>query len=148
MVPLPTSPVRLRHMKRRTSPASVFFVVQCSLPRTGSGSCARDCAGAIRVARAALEPPRRKLRRLVMTGIGYSAGASDMRNGLLTLTAALLAPFSAFAQSASPQAIEITGWLSESFLDLREDVREAAKERKRLLVDFGQDGRPYSKALI
>jgi len=71
-----------------------------------------------------------------------------MRNGLLTLTAALLAPFSAFAQSASPQAIDIPGWFSESLLDLREDVREAAKEGKRLLLYFGQDGCPYCKALM
>jgi len=71
-----------------------------------------------------------------------------MRNGLLTLTAALLAPISAFAQTASPQAIEIPGWFSESFLDLREDVREAAKEGKRLLLYFGQDGCPYCKALM
>src|SRR5438445_10366765 len=146
-VPLPASPVRLRHMKRRTSPASVFFVVQCSLPLTDCGTCAR-AAGAIRVASAALEPPRRKLRRLIMAGIGYSAGAPDMRNRLVTLCAALLAPFSAFAQSASPHAIDIPGWFSESLLDLREDVREAAKEGKRLLLYFGQDGCPYCKALM
>src|SRR2546427_1326639 len=147
MVPFRASSVRLRHIKRRTSPASVFFVVQCSLPLIDCRTCAR-AAGAIRLASAALEPPRRKLRRLVMTGIGYSAGASDMRNGLLTLTAALLAPFAAFAQSASPHAIDIPGWFSESLLDLREDVREAAKEGKRLLLYFGQDGCPYCKALM
>ena len=71
-----------------------------------------------------------------------------MSNGLLTLTAALLAPFAAFAQSASPHAIDIPGWFSESLLDLREDVREAAKEGKRLLLYFGQDGCPYCKALM
>ena len=71
-----------------------------------------------------------------------------MRNGLLTLTAALLVPFAAFAQSASPHAIDIPGWFSESLLDLREDVREAAKEGKRLLLYFGQDGCPYCKALM
>jgi len=71
-----------------------------------------------------------------------------MRNGLLTLTAALLAPFAAFAQSASPHAIDIPGWFSESLLDLREEVREAAKEGKRLLLYFGQDGCPYCKALM
>ena len=71
-----------------------------------------------------------------------------MRNRLVTLCAALLAPFSAFAQSASPHAIDIPGWFSESLLDLREDVREAAKEGKRLLLYFGQDGCPYCKALM
>src|SRR5438128_1463555 len=52
------------------------------------------------------------------------------------------------AQSASPQAIDIPGWFSESLLDLREDVREAAKEGKRVLLYFGQDGCPYCKALM
>lgn len=48
----------------------------------------------------------------------------------------------------SPQAIDIPRWFSESFLDFREDIREAGREGKRLLVYFGQDGCPYCKALM
>jgi thioredoxin-related protein len=57
-------------------------------------------------------------------------------------------PLAATAQVASPHAIEIPKWFSESFLDLRDDVRDAAKEGRRLMLYFGQDGCPYCKALM
>jgi thioredoxin-related protein len=63
---------------------------------------------------------------------------------LLLLAAA--AP--AGAQRVAPHAIDIPPWFSESFLDLREDVREAARGGKRLMLYFGQDGCPYCKALM
>src|SRR6058998_3476507 len=66
----------------------------------------------------------------------------------LALASALLMPFWAIAQTASPHAIEVPAWFSETFLDLREDVREAAKQGKRLMIYFGQDGCPYCKALM
>src|SRR3989441_12256048 len=66
----------------------------------------------------------------------------------LALASALLIPFWAIAQTASPHAIEVPAWFSETFLDLREDVREAAKQGKRLMIYFGQDGCPYCKALM
>lgn len=70
---------------------------------------------------------------------------------------ALLAAFSlacalgtapAPAQEASPHAIRIPPWFAETFLDFREDVADAAKGGKRLLVYFGQDGCPYCKLLM
>ena len=61
----------------------------------------------------------------------------------LALWSALLMPLWAIAQT-----IEVPAWFSESFLDIREDAREAAKEGKRLLLYFGQDGCPYCKALL
>jgi len=64
------------------------------------------------------------------------------------LASALLIPLSASAQTASPHAIEVPAWFSETFLDLREDVREAATEGKRLMIYFGQDGCPYCRALM
>src|SRR2546430_5804353 len=67
---------------------------------------------------------------------------------LVALAGALLMSFLAVAQTASPHAIEVPSWFSETFLDLREDVREAAKEGKRLMIYFGQDGCPYCKALM
>jgi len=69
-------------------------------------------------------------------------------NLLVSLASALLMPLTAIAQTASPHAIEVPAWFSETFLDLREDVREAAKEGKRLMIYFGQDGCPYCKALM
>ncbi len=52
------------------------------------------------------------------------------------------------AQHAAPHAVDVPPWFSESLLDLREDVREAVQEGKRLMVYFGQDGCPYCKALM
>src|SRR5258707_4847283 len=37
---------------------------------------------------------------------------------------------------------------TESFLDFREDVAQAARERKRLMILFEQDGCPYCKELV
>ena len=66
-----------------------------------------------------------------------------------TFLVLLLAGFGAWGQAApSPHAIDIPRWFSESFLDLREDVRDAAREGKRVMVYFGQDGCPYCKALM
>jgi thioredoxin-related protein len=54
------------------------------------------------------------------------------------------------ARAAEPgeHAIALPAWFSETFLDLREDVRDAAKTGKRLMVYFGQDGCPYCKELM
>ena len=52
------------------------------------------------------------------------------------------------AQDASPQAIDHPSWFSETFLDLREDVGDAAKEGKRLMLYFEQDGCPYCRAMM
>jgi thioredoxin-related protein len=48
----------------------------------------------------------------------------------------------------SPHAVDIPRWFSESFLDLREDIQDAAQQQRRLLIYFGQDGCPYCKALM
>ncbi|HEX5128230.1 MAG TPA: thioredoxin fold domain-containing protein, partial [Usitatibacter sp.] len=71
-----------------------------------------------------------------------------MRSFLAAVTVAFGLCFPAAAQVASPQAIDIPKWFSDSFLDLREDVRDAAKEGRRLMLYFGQDGCPYCKALM
>jgi len=47
-----------------------------------------------------------------------------------------------------PHAIDIPPWFRETFLDFREDIREAAKDRRRLMVYFGQDGCPYCRELM
>jgi thioredoxin-related protein len=46
------------------------------------------------------------------------------------------------------QAQETPEWFVESFLDLREDAAEAARDGKRLMVYFHQDGCPYCKQLV
>lgn len=48
----------------------------------------------------------------------------------------------------SLHAIDIPPWFRETFLDFREDIREAAKANKRLMVYFGQDGCPYCRELM
>ena len=58
-----------------------------------------------------------------------------------------LAPL-APAQVASPHAIEIPSWFTESFLDFKDEAATAAKDGKRLLVYFGQDGCPYCRELM
>jgi thioredoxin-related protein len=72
----------------------------------------------------------------------------SMRPGIAALLLVLLAPLAAPAQVASPHAVDIPRWFADSFLDLREDVRDAAKQGRRLMLYFGQDGCPYCKALM
>ncbi len=55
---------------------------------------------------------------------------------------------SARAQDVAPHAIDIPPWFSQSFLDLREDVADAAQAHKRMMLYFGQDGCPYCAALM
>jgi thioredoxin-related protein len=56
----------------------------------------------------------------------------------------------ASAQLFNPgaSAIDLPDWFKPSFLDFREDIAEAAKNRKRLMVYFGQDGCPYCRELM
>ena len=69
---------------------------------------------------------------------------------LLGLTAVLLLPPAVLAQGAvpSPHAIAMPRWFSNSLLDFKDEVPEAAREGKRVLLYFGQDGCPYCKALM
>jgi thioredoxin-related protein len=54
----------------------------------------------------------------------------------------------AHAQQPSPYAIDIPRWFTETFLDFRDDVADAAREGKRVLLYFGQDGCPYCRQLM
>lgn len=69
---------------------------------------------------------------------------------ILAISALTLAAFTGAArgQDASPYAIDIPPWFTESFLDFREDIADAAKEGKRLMVYLGQDGCPYCRQLM
>ena len=67
---------------------------------------------------------------------------------ILALLFALGAGTGAQGQVAAPHAIDIPPWFSETLLDLREDVRDAAREGKRVMLYFGQDGCPYCRMLM
>lgn len=60
----------------------------------------------------------------------------------------LLAIAIAFAAlSARAQPVEVPGWFEESFLEFPQDVKEAARDGKRLMLYFWQPGCPYCKQL-
>ena len=81
-----------------------------------------------------------------------------MRSRIMSLLLVnMLFVFSQLAWSATeanlkdlqnPGFQEQPAWFKSSFLDLREDVAEAAEEGRRLLFYFYQDGCPYCKKLI
>lgn len=68
---------------------------------------------------------------------------------LLCLFFAIAGPaLAAEAQNAPPTRLtpvhsEPPAWFKESFLDLRDDVAEAARAGRRLMLYFHQDGCPY-----
>lgn len=66
----------------------------------------------------------------------------------LFAAASLMSIAPARAQVASPHAIDIPSWFTESFLDFKDEIAEADKAGKRLLVYFGQDGCPYCRELM
>ena len=72
---------------------------------------------------------------------------------IATLLLASLAPVHAAGKpdagfNPSPHAIHIPPWFRETFLDFREDVRDAAKTGRRIMLYFGQDGCPYCRELM
>ncbi len=71
-----------------------------------------------------------------------------MRSLRALLFALAFLPGAAAAQAPSPHAIDIPPWFAETFLDFRDDVRDAAKQGKRVMVYFGQDGCPYCTRLM
>ena len=48
----------------------------------------------------------------------------------------------------NPGSVAFPQWFKVSFLDIREDVNEAAQEKKNVLLFFYQDGCPYCKRTI
>jgi thioredoxin-related protein len=65
---------------------------------------------------------------------------------LFLALAVLLSP--ARAQASGPYAIDTPAWFTESLLELREEVRDAAAQGKRVMLYYGQDGCPYCTALM
>jgi thioredoxin-related protein len=60
----------------------------------------------------------------------------------------LLAAAGAAAQVASPHALDIPAWFTDSFLDFKDEAASAARSGKRLMLYFGQDGCPYCRELL
>jgi thioredoxin-related protein len=59
---------------------------------------------------------------------------------------AVVIAFAAFGARAQ-QPVEVPGWFPESFLEFPQDVKEAARDGKRLMLYFWQPGCPYCKQL-
>jgi len=67
---------------------------------------------------------------------------------LASVALSLVLAVPAGAQDASPHAIDIPAWFEDSFLNFPQDIRDAARSGKRLMVYFGQDGCPYCRQLM
>lgn len=52
------------------------------------------------------------------------------------------------APGAAAGATVLPPWFTETFLDIREDVADAARDGKRLMLFFEQDGCPYCRRLV
>lgn len=76
------------------------------------------------------------------------AGPRGWFGRLLLLLLSLALSAAAAAQQPSPHAIDIPRWFSLSLLDFKDEIPEAARAGKRVMVYFGQDGCPYCKALM
>jgi thioredoxin-related protein len=76
---------------------------------------------------------RARVRALLRTAATVSA-----------LLGATLAP----AQAPSPHAIDVPPWFLDSFLDIKDEAATVAKDGKRLMLYFGQDGCPYCSELM
>jgi thioredoxin-related protein len=74
---------------------------------------------------------------------------SAPRRRLVVAAGLLVAAGGAFAQAApSPHTIDIPRWFTNSLLDIHDEVKEAARHGKRVMLYIGQDGCPYCKALL
>jgi thioredoxin-related protein len=72
---------------------------------------------------------------LLATAPAWSVGNTEQDEGLLE-------------GMVNPGYHEQPAWFKQSFLDIREDVQEAAAKDKRVLLYFYQDGCPYCRKLL
>ncbi len=66
----------------------------------------------------------------------------------VTLAAETARPGAKRGEFLGAHFVEIPAWFKESFLDIREDIAEAASENKRVMVYFHQNGCPYCAKLV
>jgi len=69
-------------------------------------------------------------------------------SSLMLAAALLVAGVETHAQVLNLQPIEIPTWFTETLLEFPEEAHDAAREGKRLMLYFGQDGCPYCKELM
>jgi thioredoxin-related protein len=81
-------------------------------------------------------------------GVATRGRVAARRALRLACAALLIAVSSAQAQQPHPSAVDIPKWFEETFLVLPEDVRDAARAGKRVMLYFGQDGCPYCRQLM
>jgi thioredoxin-related protein len=67
---------------------------------------------------------------------------------MTSISAVELKPESIQADLVNPGYQEKPDWFKQSFLDLREDIQDATKNNKRVLLYFYQDGCPYCAKLL
>lgn len=70
---------------------------------------------------------------------------------LVVLCLSLLLPVQAAEKHGEFHGViptEYPDWFKDSFLDLKEDVAEAGKQHKRIMIVFHQPGCPYCNALV
>jgi thioredoxin-related protein len=69
---------------------------------------------------------------------------------LLVVAAATAVPLAATEKGtySGAEHSEIPSWFKQSFLDFDEDVQEAAREGRRIMLYFHQDGCPYCSRLV
>jgi thioredoxin-related protein len=79
--------------------------------------------------------------------VGGGAARGWLARAWLTL-AMLLVATRASAQAPSPHAIDVPPWFLDSFLDIKDEAASVAKDGKRLMLYFGQDGCPYCRELM
>src|SRR5882762_6442029 len=79
-----------------------------------------------------------------------SSGADPRRHAPMKLSTLLLCLCLSLLPSSASGAAQVVlpPWFTETLLDFREDVAQAARERKRLMILFEQDGCPYCKELV
>lgn len=68
--------------------------------------------------------------------------AHSITNALLRLLAALL-----LAAALPAQAQEVPDWFAETVLDVRDEVADAARDGKRVMLYFWLEGCPYCKQM-
>jgi thioredoxin-related protein len=72
----------------------------------------------------------------------------QLYTALAALCIALLCAVTPARAANAPQEIDVPAWFKVSFLDLRDDFKDAAAGGKRLMLYFGQNGCPYCKQLM
>ena len=76
------------------------------------------------------------LALLLLSGLLTTSVSAGLREGELN------------PDLTNPGSVEFPDWFKNSFMDIGEDIADAAAENKRLVLFFYQDGCPYCKKLI